>query len=168
MFISSDFTSSTINLHTQKLRSAYRRLTAWMSGTLHIGNSVILICCWVSLSLTLSCSLKSQSCCKQYGSDRSTPSTLHKHLGTLECPVLYCSAQVGWGTEVAVSPGIWGTATSVAGLTGFDDAAVAAGGVARAGEGVDFGAWISMGRISVLSSLVFFCFGSGAFSFSWT
>jgi hypothetical protein len=37
-----------------------------------------------------------------------------------------------------------------------------------AGDGVDFGWWTSMGRISVFSSLVFFCLGSGAFSFSWT
>ena len=40
-----------------------------------------------------------------------------------------------------MSPGIWGTATSLAGFTGFDGAAVAAGGVLRAFEGVvDFGA----------------------------
>jgi hypothetical protein len=42
------------------------------------------------------------------------------------------------------------------------------GGVGRAGDGVVLGAWMSMGRISVFNSLVFFCFGSGAFSFSWT
>jgi hypothetical protein len=68
------------------------------------------------------------------------------------------------GPAAAASPAICGTATSGEGFAGFDDST----GVVSAGDGVDLGAWISMGRISVLSSLVFFCFGSGAFSFSWT
>lgn len=45
---------------------------------------------------------------------------------------------------------------------------VAGEGTGRAGGGVDFGWWTSIGKISVFNSLVFFCLGSGAFSFSWT
>jgi hypothetical protein len=70
---------------------------------------------------------------------------------------------------------VLGTATAAAAAdvaredsVGMDPVEVALTGVRIAGDGVDLGWWTSMGRISVLSSLVFFCLGSGAFSFSWT
>ena len=70
---------------------------------------------------------------------------------------------------------VLGTATAAAAAdvaredsVGMDPVEVALTGVRIAGDGVDLGWWTSMGRISVLSSLVFFCLGSGAFSFSCT
>jgi hypothetical protein len=67
-----------------------------------------------------------------------------------------------------------GTATAFAAdidkldRVGMDPVEVEVVGVRMGGVGVDFGWWTSMGRISVFNSLVFFCLGSGAFSFSWT